>query len=124
MATERTSIYSATGILAGTAASERNSFYAKPQTLPAGGGDAASVRSGLLGHGHADSISGSIQGGSGGGACVVVTASSPLASPREVSAASAVSPAIAEKKVGTTNSSVDEKATDNKYNDNDVDGKS
>jgi len=35
-----------------------------------------------------------------------------------------VSPAIAEKKVGTTNSSVDEKATDNKYNDNDVDGKS
>ncbi len=64
---ERTSIYSATGILA----SERNSFYAK-QSL-AGGGDGASVRSGLLGHGRADSISGSIGG-----------LTSPLASPREM----------------------------------------
>ncbi|KAK3315509.1 hypothetical protein B0H66DRAFT_577289 [Apodospora peruviana] len=74
MANERTSIYSATGILA----SERNSFYAK-QTLPQSG-DAVSVRSGLIGHGHADSINGSIHHGIGGG---VVNASSPLASPRE-----------------------------------------
>jgi hypothetical protein len=75
MTNERTSIYSATGILA----SERNSFYAK-QAVAAGagggggGGDAASVRSGLLGHGRADSISGSIGG----------MATSPLASPREM----------------------------------------
>ena len=68
MANERTSIYSATGILA----SERNSFYAKQAV---GAGDAASIRSGLLGHGRADSISGSIGG---------LAATSPLASPREV----------------------------------------
>ncbi|KAJ9143421.1 ca2+-modulated nonselective cation channel polycystin protein [Pleurostoma richardsiae] len=76
---ERTSIYSATGILA----SERNSYYAK-QSINAGGGggtgatggagDGASVRSGLLGHGRADSVTGSIGG-----------MTSPLASPREVS---------------------------------------
>ncbi|KAL1882358.1 hypothetical protein VTK73DRAFT_1917 [Phialemonium thermophilum] len=65
---ERTSIYSATGILA----SERNSLYAK-HVPPGGGGDGASVRSGLLGHGRADSVSGSIGG----------IAASPLASPRE-----------------------------------------
>ena len=64
---ERTSIYSATGILA----SERNSFYAK-QPLAGSGGDGASVRSGLLGHGRADSVTGSIGG-----------ITSPLASPRE-----------------------------------------
>ena len=61
---ERASLYSATGILA----SERNSFYAK-QTLAGSGGDGASVRSGLFGHGRADSVTGSI--------------TSPLASPRE-----------------------------------------
>jgi hypothetical protein len=65
---ERTSIYSATGILA----SERNSFYQKRE-LAGAGGDAASIRSGLLGHGRADSVTGSI-GGMG----------SPLASPREL----------------------------------------
>lgn len=54
---ERTSIYSTTGILA--AASERNSFYARQSVAL---GDGASVRSGLLGHGRADSISGSIGG--------------------------------------------------------------
>ncbi|KAL2160791.1 hypothetical protein VTH06DRAFT_988 [Thermothelomyces fergusii] len=67
-ANERTSIYSATGIL-GTAASERNSLYAK-QSIGAGngglssggGGDAASVRSGLMGHARADSAAGSIGG--------------------------------------------------------------
>ncbi len=64
----RTSIYSTTGILT----SERNSFYAK-QSMTGGGGDGASVRSGLLGHGRADSINGSIGG-----------LASPLASPREV----------------------------------------
>lgn len=83
-AAERTSIYSATGILA--AASERSSFYAKQAqgghslggSNGGGGaaGDAASVRSGLLGHGRAESVSGSIAG--------LGAASSPLASPREV----------------------------------------
>ncbi|KAK0613294.1 hypothetical protein B0T14DRAFT_389048, partial [Immersiella caudata] len=59
MANERTSIYSATGILA----SERNSLYTKQVVgASAAAGDAASVRSGLLGHGRADSISGSIGG--------------------------------------------------------------
>lgn len=74
-ANERNSIYSTTGILA----SERNSLYTK-QSIggPAGvggggGGDGSSVRSGLLGHGRADSVSGSIGG----------MATSPLASPRE-----------------------------------------
>ncbi len=69
---ERTSIYSATGILA----SERNSFYAK-QGLNAGAGtqgDGASIRSGLFGHGRADSVTGSIGGG---------LPTSPLASPRD-----------------------------------------
>lgn len=65
LGTERTSIYSATGV--GPAISgDRNSYYAKQ-------GDAASVRSGLLGHGRAESVSGSIGG-----------LSSPLATPREV----------------------------------------
>jgi hypothetical protein len=79
--TERTSIYSATGIL-GTAVvvSERNSFYAKGGFGSGGvGGDAASVRSGLLGHGRADSVSGSI------GGLAVPAGTSPLASPKEVS---------------------------------------
>ena len=40
--------------------SERNSFYAKRQGDVAG--DGASTRSGMLGHGRADSISGSIVG--------------------------------------------------------------
>lgn len=66
---ERASIYSATGV-APALPSERNSFYAK-QSLA---GDAASVRSGLLGHGRAESISGSVGG-----------VASPLASPIEVS---------------------------------------
>ncbi|KAH8883034.1 hypothetical protein GQ53DRAFT_753159 [Thozetella sp. PMI_491] len=72
MAAERTSIYSATGIMA----SERNSFYAKPGlgTGTGTGGDGASVRSGLLGHGRADSVTGSIGG----------LATSPLASPRDL----------------------------------------
>jgi hypothetical protein len=76
VANERNSIYSTTGILA----SERNSLYTK-QSIggPAGvggggGGDGSSVRSGLLGHGRADSVSGSIGG----------MATSPLASPREL----------------------------------------
>ncbi|KAL2149729.1 hypothetical protein VTH82DRAFT_8381 [Thermothelomyces myriococcoides] len=67
-AAERTSIYSATGIM-GTAASERNSLYAKQSIGPGnggiGGGDAASVRSGLMGHGRTDSVAGSISGGFG-----------------------------------------------------------
>jgi hypothetical protein len=73
-ANERTSIYSATGIMG----SDRNSFYAKQGFV---GGDGASVRSGLLGHGRADSVTGSIGGGLG----VPASGTSPLASPREVS---------------------------------------
>ncbi|KAI1328082.1 hypothetical protein F5Y16DRAFT_370017 [Xylariaceae sp. FL0255] len=67
--TERTSIYSTTGV-APALAGDRNSLYAGKQSM----GDGASVRSGLLGHGRADSISGSVAG-----------VNSPLASPREVS---------------------------------------
>ncbi|KXX75140.1 hypothetical protein MMYC01_208340, partial [Madurella mycetomatis] len=61
---ERTSIYSATGagILAGASASERNSFYSKQGGAGIVAGDAVSVRSGLLGHGRTDSVSGSIGG--------------------------------------------------------------
>lgn len=67
---DRTSIYSATGI-APALSSERNSFYAK-QSIAGGAGDAASVRSGFLGHMRADSTAGSVAG-----------LNSPLASPRE-----------------------------------------
>ncbi|KAH8160285.1 hypothetical protein CIB48_g7958 [Xylaria polymorpha] len=66
---ERASIYSTTGI-APALPGERNSLYAGKQSV----GDGASIRSGLLGHGRADSISGSVAG-----------VNSPLASPLEVS---------------------------------------
>ncbi|KAL7624553.1 hypothetical protein AAE478_006120 [Parahypoxylon ruwenzoriense] len=66
---ERTSIYSTTGVTP-TLPGERTSLYAGKQSLA---GDGASIRSGLFGHGRADSISGSVAG-----------VSSPLASPREV----------------------------------------
>lgn len=57
---ERASLISASGIAAPALASERNSYIGSKY----GGGDAASVRSGLLGGGHArtDSVSGSIGG--------------------------------------------------------------
>lgn len=71
---ERTSIYSTTGI-APALPSERNSFYAGKQSM----GDGASIRSGRLGHGRADSISGSAAG-----------INSPLVIPREVSEKSPV----------------------------------
>lgn len=71
--TERASIYSATGV-APALQSERNSYYAGKQSVTADGG---SVRSGRLGHGRNDSISGSIGGG-------VAGPSSPLASPRDL----------------------------------------
>ncbi|KAK2022719.1 hypothetical protein LX32DRAFT_645275 [Colletotrichum zoysiae] len=61
---ERTSIYSATGIAPAA------SSYAKQS----GAGDGASIRSGLLGHGRAESINGSIGG-----------VTSPLTSPQEAS---------------------------------------
>ncbi|KAI0809497.1 hypothetical protein GGR55DRAFT_650171 [Xylaria sp. FL0064] len=67
--TERTSIYSTSGV-APALPGERNSLYAGKQSM----GDGASIRSGLPGHGRADSISGSVAG-----------INSPLASPREVS---------------------------------------
>lgn len=62
---ERASVYSASGVAAPALSSERNSYYKNA--------DGLSVRSGLLGHGRNDSISGSI------GPAVT----SPLASPRE-----------------------------------------
>jgi hypothetical protein len=70
---ERASIYSATGV-APALQSERNSYYAGKQSATADGG---SVRSGRLGHGRNDSVSGSIGGGAAG-------TSSPLATPRDV----------------------------------------
>jgi hypothetical protein len=68
---ERASIYSATGV-APALPSERNSYYAGKQSIAA---DGSSVKSGLLGHGRNDSISGSIGG--------IAAPGSPLASPRE-----------------------------------------
>ena len=62
---ERASIYSSHGVIPALS-SDRNSFYAGKQSM----GDAASVRSGLLGHGRAESITGSVAG-----------VTSPLASP-------------------------------------------
>lgn len=69
--TERASVYSSSGI-APALTSERNSYYAGKQSHT---GDGGSMRSGLIGHGRNDSITGSIGG---------IAASSPLASPREV----------------------------------------
>lgn len=80
---ERASIYSATGILT---ASERNSFYAKGPLGGVNNADSASVRSGLFGHGRAESVSGLSIGyaaGNGGGNSGGREATSPLASPRE-----------------------------------------
>jgi hypothetical protein len=68
---ERVSIYSATGVVPALP-SERNSYYAGKQSIL---GDGGSVKSGLLGHGRTDSISGSIGG--------ITATGSPLASPRE-----------------------------------------
>lgn len=82
---ERASVYSSSGVAAPVLSSERNSYYAdKTKSISSaagvsgisqlrdlvGGGETASVRSGLLGHGKTDSISG-------------ISISSPLASPRE-----------------------------------------
>ncbi|KAI0156563.1 hypothetical protein GGR57DRAFT_85046 [Xylariaceae sp. FL1272] len=67
---ERASIYSTTGI-APALPGDRNSLYTGKQSMQ---GDGASIRSGLLGHGRADSINGSVAG-----------ITSPLSSPREVS---------------------------------------
>ena len=55
---ERASVYSVSGV--GPAlSSERNSYYAGKQTLTADGG---SIKSGFLGHGRNDSVTGSIGG--------------------------------------------------------------
>ena len=86
---ERASIYSATGVTPALP-SERNSYYAGKQSIAADGG---SVKSGLLGHGRNDSISGSIGG--------PAPPSSPLASPRDASGA-------ATGKLSRTNSAWDE----------------
>ncbi|KAI9642666.1 hypothetical protein NHQ30_008397 [Ciborinia camelliae] len=71
LANERASIYSSTGV-APALPSERNSYYANKQSLANDGG---SVKSGLLGHGRTESISGSIGG--------IAAPGSPLASPRD-----------------------------------------
>jgi hypothetical protein len=63
---ERASVYSASGVAAPALSSERNSYYANKQ-----GADGMSVRSGLLGHGRTESITGSI-------------GANPLASPRDI----------------------------------------
>ncbi|KAI9880987.1 MAG: hypothetical protein M1830_009481 [Pleopsidium flavum] len=76
---ERASVYSSTGV-APALSSERNSYYAGKQVNTV---DGASVRSGLVGHGRNDSITGSI-GGIGG-------ISSPLASPRDLAMAGRMS---------------------------------
>ena len=68
---ERASIYSTAGI-APQLPSDRNSYYAGKQSHTA---DGSSVKSGFLGHGRNDSISGSIGG--------IGASGSPLASPRD-----------------------------------------
>jgi hypothetical protein len=73
---ERASIYSATGV-APALTSERNSYYAGKGGIL---GDNSSVKSGRLGHGRNDSVSGSIGG--------IAATGSPLASPRELGGAS------------------------------------
>ena len=77
--TERASVYSSSGN-APALTSERNSYYAGKQN---NAGDGGSMRSGLVGHGRNDSITGSIGG--------IATASSPLSSPREASAPGRIS---------------------------------
>ncbi|KAF2086027.1 hypothetical protein K490DRAFT_74611 [Saccharata proteae CBS 121410] len=71
---ERASVYSASGVTAPALPSERNSYYAAKQQ----GVDSGSIRSGLLGHGRTDSLSGSVHTGAGP---PQPTGSSPLASP-------------------------------------------
>jgi len=100
---ERASIYSATGV-APALPSERNSYYAGKQSIAADGG---SVKSGLLGHGRNDSISGSIGG--------PAAPSSPLASPRDTSGATG--------KLSRTNSAWDENG-EVKKGDPEADGES
>ena len=67
---ERASVYSSSGAGPPALNSERNSYYAGKQ-----GVENMSVRSGLLGHGRAESLSGSIGG--------AAAPSSPLVSPRD-----------------------------------------
>jgi len=71
---ERASIYSATGV-APALPSERNSYYAGKQSILNDGG---SIKSGLLGHGRNDSVTGSI-------GAIPAASGSPLASPRDQS---------------------------------------
>jgi hypothetical protein len=73
---ERASVYSSSGVAAPALSSERNSYYANKQNA-----DGLSVRSGLLGHGRTDSITGSIG----------ANATSPLASPRDPTGPSRIS---------------------------------
>lgn len=72
--TERASVYSSSGVVPALN-SERNSYYATKQGVENG-----SIRSGLYGHGRAESLSGSLNTGVGGPAV------SPLTSPVHISA--------------------------------------
>lgn len=89
---ERASVYSSSGVAAPALPGERSSYYSK--TL-----DGASVRSGLLGHGRAESISGSIAG---------IQNASPLTSPREATMSSRVSRRSSEWRDERENPSDDE----------------
>ncbi|KAF2142521.1 uncharacterized protein K452DRAFT_286939, partial [Aplosporella prunicola CBS 121167] len=72
---ERASVYSSSGVTAPALPSERNSFYAGKQ-----GVDTGSIRSGLLGHGRTESLSGSVYAGIG-----PAPTGSPLATPAHAS---------------------------------------
>jgi len=76
---ERASVYSSTRV-APALSSDRNSYYAGKHANTV---DGASVRSGLVGHGRNDSITGSFVGIGG--------MASPLASPRDVAMTGRVS---------------------------------
>ena len=81
---ERASVYSSSGVGPPAINSERNSYYGKQ------GVDAASVRSGLLGHGRTESLSGSFAG--------VTAPASPMVSPREVAYSDKLSRRDSERK--------------------------
>ncbi|KAF2491060.1 hypothetical protein BU16DRAFT_530628 [Lophium mytilinum] len=93
---ERASVYSSSGVVAAAPLSERNSYYANKQ-----GVDGASVRSGLLGHGRTESITGSI-------GATTTTPASPLASPTNQTAPGRLTRRSSEWKQGEGSDGEDE----------------
>ena len=100
VAAERSSIYSATGVIG--VGSDRSIFYTRQNlNSNAAGGDGASVRSGrsgrsgFIGHGRSESVSGSI-----GGSLI----GSPLVGPRETAAegAAAIAPTMTGTRLATS----------------------